>query len=200
MGGGVDPTQKLSDVKAFTILLKCFLGPGLLALPFGLTHAGLIFGLSGIAIIGGLSVNGILLMAECSRLGRVHYGVTATSYPGLGRVICGKRIESIISVLLVWTQLAVCCVYMNFVATNLMAVAPCDKRARLTMDPTGQHVKVLVEPACFGMHSMLSIQRTFIALLLPVFVVLSFVPNIKALAPVSLALLALHLSLVTLCQ
>ena len=64
MGGGVDPTQKLSDVKAFTILLK-WAGSGLLALPFGLTCI-LIFGLSGIAIIWGLSVNGILLMAECS--------------------------------------------------------------------------------------------------------------------------------------
>lgn len=186
MGGGdLDPTKKLSDTKAFIIVLKCFLGPGLLSLPFALNHAGLFWGIIGIMVIGALSVNGILLMADCTRLTKLHYGFQPMSYPQLGRALCGKRMESVISVILVWTQLAVCCVYVNFVATNLVAIAPCDERSRLVMDPTGSHVKILVEPKCFGMSSVLAQQRAFIALLLPVFCLLSFVPNIKALAPLA---------------
>ena len=143
MGGDRDPKKKLSDIKAFTILLKCFLGPGLLSLPFALNHAGLFWGVTGIAVIGALSVNGILIMADSTRLVRVHYGVTVTSYPGLGRALCGKRMESVISVIIVWTQLAVCCVYVNFVATNLVAVAPCEERSAIV--PIGSRVKMLVE-------------------------------------------------------
>jgi hypothetical protein len=46
-------------------------------------------------------------------------------------------------VIIVWTQLAVCCVYVNFVATNLVAVAPCEERSAIV--PIGSRVKMLVE-------------------------------------------------------
>ena len=40
MGGDVDPNEKLTDVKAFMIIIKCFVGPGMFALPFAVAHAG----------------------------------------------------------------------------------------------------------------------------------------------------------------
>ena len=49
--------------------------------------------------------------------------------------------ESVISVIIVWTQLAVCCVYVNFVATNLVAVAPCE----VVVVPRGVKFSVAVE-------------------------------------------------------
>jgi amino acid permease len=40
MGGDIDPNEKLTDVKAFMIIIKCFIGPGMLSLPFAIAHAG----------------------------------------------------------------------------------------------------------------------------------------------------------------
>jgi hypothetical protein len=139
----------------------------------------------------------------------------------------GPRLGTVVSMMCCLTQLGVCCVMLSFVATNLLAVAPCEVRAHLLTHHTGggggegsssydsggegsyggvygygggggdsgmaeavvvggdsTTLEIVHESACFGLR-LLPAKRVFIALVLPVFIALSWLPSINALAPLA---------------
>jgi hypothetical protein len=76
----------------------------------------------------------------------------------------------------------VCCVALNFVSTNLLAIIPCDQRAHLVMNEQTEVIKILRESECFGLSS-LNVKRVFVVMILPVFILFSWLPSIKSVAP-----------------
>ena len=186
MGGGVDPNQKLTDGKAFVIILKCFIGGGMLSLPFALAHAGMIMGIGGLIVLGLMAIQGILYMAECSLLLQKKRGIKVATYPALATAVAGPKLGSLVSVVVTFAQLGVCCVMVNFCATNLLAILPCDSRNVIVLNEHTGDIKIREEAQCFGMPP-LPAKRLLIWLILPIFIALSWLPSIKAIAPLAKA-------------
>jgi amino acid permease len=155
-----------------------------LSLPFALAHAGFALGVSGLFLFSLLSIQGIVLMVDCALLVQAKRGTSCHTYPSLVTAIVGPRIGTAVSVVCCLTQLGVCCVMLNFVATSLLAVAPCEVRAHLVVHLATDSVEIVNESACFGLR-LLPAKRVFIALVLPIFVGLSWLPSINALAPLA---------------
>ena len=124
------------------------------------------------------------MMAECTLVCQRSLGKRVTTYPQLATVIGGRKLGSLVSLIVCLTQLGVCCVMINFVATNLLAILPCETESTLIMNPRDETIKILVEPRCFGREE-LSAKRFLIALIIPIFIGLSWLPSIKALAPLA---------------
>lgn len=76
----------------------------------------------------------------------------------------------------------VCCVALNFVSTNLLAIIPCDQRAHLVMNEETENIKILKESECFGLPSN-NVKRVFVVMILPIFILFSWLPSIKSVAP-----------------
>jgi len=188
MGGDIDPNSKLTDSKAFLIIVKCFVGGGMLSLPFALAHAGLVLGVSCLLIFALMSIQGILMLAECSQLLQREKNFRVGTYPQLAAVVSGSKFfGSFVSLTVCLTQLGVCCVMVNFVATNILAILPCETRNRIVVthgNDEEEYIKIIEEPQCFGMEP-LPAKRSIIGMVLPVFIALSWLPSMKALAPLA---------------
>jgi hypothetical protein len=132
-------------------------------------------------------------MAELCQLVRRTQNVAVATYPELAAAVGGPDLGRVVSVAACFTQLSVCCVFVNFVATNLLAVLPCAVGARAVEKHGGSDgwhdhgvapwhrnsaLETISEPRCFGL-APLPAKRLLIAAVLPVFVGLAWIKSMK---------------------
>lgn len=132
-------------------------------------------------------------MCEVCQLVRRTQGVVVTTYPDLASAVGGPKLGNLVAMVACFTQLSVCCVTMNFVAANVLAILPCDTVSRAIekhgkSDGWHDHgvahlhrssaLEYITEPHCFGLDP-LPAKRVLIAAVVPVFMVLSWIQNMK---------------------
>jgi proton-coupled amino acid transporter len=102
-----------SESKAFFMLLKAFVGTGVLFLPKAFLNGGLIFSILTMIVLGYLTTHCMLLLVECSR----SYG--GKSFGELGELIYGSKFKTIILFSIAVSQMGFCAAYFIFVGQNL---------------------------------------------------------------------------------
>lgn len=169
--------DKTTSLQSFLHLLKGYVGPGCLSLPWAFSQLGLF---SGTVACFGLAYWSSYNCWRVVRLKRTmssthHHHHHHVTYPDVARWLYGNKMHHFTTASICVQQLAICTVFLSFVGVNLQAVLE-----SVWNVPIG-HVGV-------------------ISLALPAVMALSFLPNLKALAPVTAAgtvLLLIGLSLLT---
>uniref|UniRef100_T1J4P4 Amino acid transporter transmembrane domain-containing protein n=1 Tax=Strigamia maritima TaxID=126957 RepID=T1J4P4_STRMM len=110
-------------------LLKGNIGTGILAIPEALKHSGLTVGTIGILLIGVVCIHCMHMLVRCAHALSIREQVSSLDYMDVAQVSFKtgpkslqrghKFIRVLTIILLCVTQLGFCCVYMLFVSTNL---------------------------------------------------------------------------------
>ncbi|KAJ2160905.1 hypothetical protein GGF46_001890 [Coemansia sp. RSA 552] len=101
-----------SPRKAFFLLVKAFVGTGVLVLPRAFFNGGLIFSSVLMSIIAWYALHCMLLLSDV-------YLKVGGSYGDLALKLYGKPLKYCVLVSIVLAQLGFCCAYVIFVATNM---------------------------------------------------------------------------------
>lgn len=104
-----------SNSKAFFLLLKAFVGTGILFLPKAFSNGGLFFSIVCMVVVGYLTLHCMLLLSECSQ--RV-----GGSYGDIGEKLYGVRVREIVVWSIAISQMGFCCAYMIFVSKNIRSL------------------------------------------------------------------------------
>lgn len=150
--------HKTTARQSFIHLLKGYVGPGCLSLPWAFSQLGVVGGTLACFTMAYWSSYNCWTVVELKR----HMPSSATTYPAVAGWLYGRRMHHFTSLCIVVQQLAICTVFLSFIGTNLEAVL------KSTLGWSMGHVGVLT-------------------LALPAVMALSFLPNLKALAPVTAA-------------
>lgn len=110
--GGITPTSK-----AFLLLLKSFIGTGVLFLPNAFSNGGLLFSVVMLLFFGGYSFWCYFILIKAKE------AVGVTSFGDIGLKLYGRWVKFIILFSLVFTQLGFSGAYVIFTAENLKAFA-----------------------------------------------------------------------------
>ncbi|XP_045610493.1 proton-coupled amino acid transporter-like protein pathetic [Procambarus clarkii] len=165
--------KPISNCETMIHVLKGNVGTGLLAMPEAFMNAGLWVGFAGIPIMGIICIHCMNILVTSSKELCGRQGVRAMSYEEtasmafkLGPEGCRRWhrvVYYIITTFLVITQVGFCCVYFVFIPQNIQEAVKC-------MTTSGTSISLLAYTAIF---------------ILPLLLI-SFIPNIKYLAPVSM--------------
>ncbi|KAJ2505826.1 hypothetical protein IWW47_001872, partial [Coemansia sp. RSA 2052] len=140
-GGGA------STQKTFFLLIKSFIGSGVLFLPRAFYNGGLLFSSVLMLVIAATSLYTMLLLVKCYE--RVHCG-----YGEMGRRLFGKWMERIVLGSILVSQVGFSCAGAIFVATNMRdlfnAATGCRYRLGLSFWVVAQAVVLL--PLCLVRH------------------------------------------------
>lgn len=160
--------------ETFLHLTKGYVGVGVLSLPWAISQLGIPVGVIGCFVMAYWSSYNCWTVVRLKRFieqtqvtenaeSSVGGGSTATSvtYPDVGEWAYGRTFHSYVTVCICVQQLAVCTVFLSFIGENLLAVLE-------FLGISTNHVAV-------------------ISMALPAVVLLSFLPNLKSLAPVMTA-------------
>ncbi|KAJ1732566.1 hypothetical protein LPJ61_001985 [Coemansia biformis] len=118
-----------SSRKAFFLLLKAFVGTGVLVLPKAFSNGGLLASVVVVALVAWYAWHCMILLGEV-------FLATGGSYSGLGTKLLGRWAGRIITVSIVTAQLGFCSAYTIFVATNARSVWDALTGCRYSMSPT----------------------------------------------------------------
>eukprot|EP01101_Sappina_pedata_P006548 TRINITY_DN326_c0_g1_i3.p1 TRINITY_DN326_c0_g1~~TRINITY_DN326_c0_g1_i3.p1 ORF type:complete len:259 (-),score=78.03 TRINITY_DN326_c0_g1_i3:135-911(-) len=115
-----------STPKSFLILVKSFLGSGILFLPNAFATGGLGFSLFFLVLMAWMTYEGIRLLVEC------RFTIEgSTTYAEIGEKAYGKPLSYAIQIATVVSQCGFCCAYFIFLAQNMQQVlnqfSNCDK-------------------------------------------------------------------------
>ncbi|KAJ2766502.1 hypothetical protein IWQ57_004333, partial [Coemansia nantahalensis] len=145
-----------SPRKAFFLLVKSFVGTGVLVLPRAFLNGGLLFSTALMAGIAWYALHCMILLADV-------YQKLGGSYGDLAQKLYGRPLRYCVLVSIVLAQLGFCCAYVIFVATNMRdlwnTVTGCSRQLSL---------------------------ETWIVVQLAIYVPLSFVRKIKKFASLSM--------------
>jgi proton-coupled amino acid transporter len=95
------------------MLVKAFVGTGVLFLPKAFSNGGLVFSIVSMIIIGYLTKHCMILLVEASRA----FG--GKSFGDLGHLIYGEWFKHLVLASIAISQMGFCCAYFIFVAQNL---------------------------------------------------------------------------------
>jgi proton-coupled amino acid transporter len=167
--------HKTTRLQSFLHLLKGYVGPGCLSLPWAVSQLGITSGVIATFVMAYWSSYNCWTVVRFKRIcqNSNHYGPLPLTYPDLAGWLYGPRFQRFTTTCICIQQLAICTVFLSFVGANLSAVLVAVWSVPLT------HVQV-------------------ISCCLPAVLALSFLPNLKALAPAT-ATGAAFLGLALLC-
>ncbi|KAJ2380947.1 hypothetical protein GGI23_007689, partial [Coemansia sp. RSA 2559] len=141
------PTGTASVRKSFFLLIKSFIGSGVLFLPRAFYNGGLLFSSVCMLISACLSLYTMLLLIKCYE--KIHCG-----YGEMGRRLYGKWVERAVLLSIVVSQIGFSCAGTIFVATNIRdlfnAVTNCSHRLSLSFWVAIQLVALV--PLCLVRH------------------------------------------------
>ncbi|KAJ1906033.1 hypothetical protein LPJ81_001584 [Coemansia sp. IMI 209127] len=141
------PTGTASVRKSFFLLMKSFIGSGVLFLPRAFYNGGLLFSSVCMLISACLSLYTMLLLIKCYE--KIHCG-----YGEMGRRLYGKWVERAVLFSIVVSQIGFSCAGTIFVATNIRdlfnAVTNCSHRLPLSFWVSIQLVALV--PLCLVRH------------------------------------------------
>ncbi|XP_032829620.1 proton-coupled amino acid transporter 1-like isoform X3 [Petromyzon marinus] len=186
-GSGLGNRGEHTTTFAQTLLhfLKGNVGTGLLGLPLAVKHAGLVVGPVCLVVMAIVAVDCMLTLVRCSHYlcrklkrptlcygGTVMHAMEVSNFTWLNSK--GSWGKNVISLFLITTQLGFCCVYFVFMADNIKQVV--EQRTNGTSESAGEEGA----PGGFAMD-----KRLYMLCLLPFIILLSFVKNLRWLAPFS---------------
>ena len=159
-------SSQTTNLQTMIHLLKGNVGPGCLSLPWAFSQLGITCGCMTTILLGLLTSYNALLLVKVKR--KYYPDKTMVTYPDLGDLTYGSKFRFFVSSSLISQQLAICTVFFSFMGGNISAVAR-------SMD------------FCSSEESWLSLcnSRVIMALLLPIVLFLSLLPNLRVLAPVT---------------
>lgn len=136
--------KKTSSLKAFFLLIKAFVGTGILFLPKAFYNGGLIFSIVLLVFFSFLSYYCYLTLSHSTSL------LGVSSFAEMGNKMYGKHLKSLILVSIVLTQIGFVAAYTIFTAENLKAFI----RNTLGYD-FPLHYFVIFETICFAPMSLI---------------------------------------------
>ncbi|KAI9366765.1 transmembrane amino acid transporter protein-domain-containing protein [Zopfochytrium polystomum] len=108
----VHSVQGTSGKKVFFMLMKAFVGTGVLFLPKAFANGGMGFSIVLMVLIGWLTLHCMLLLVETSRK-------LGGSFGDLGEKLYGNGVRQLVLASIAISQAGFCCAYYIFVAQNL---------------------------------------------------------------------------------
>jgi len=108
-------TGTASEGKTLFLLLKAFIGTGILFLPKAFSNGGLIFSLILLALSGWLTYLTMILLIRCSE----KFG---GSYGDIGKQLYGKPFKIMIQGSIALTQSGFCCAYIIFILQSIKSI------------------------------------------------------------------------------
>lgn len=154
--------------QAFLHLLKGYVGPGCLGLPWAVTQLGLWPGFAACLLLGYLTSYNSWTVVELKRQLQAERresngtSMVTTTYPNIVGWLYGSKLERCCRVFICVQQLAICTVFLSFIGANLHAVL------EASFDVELNHIIV-------------------VSAVLPAALALSLLPNLRTLAPVMAA-------------
>jgi proton-coupled amino acid transporter len=118
-GGGADgesgahPAHELKGVRLIATLVKSFIGSGVLFLPKAFSNGGWLFSVLSMLFMAFVTNLCIMKLVACR-------SVVTGSYGKVGRAAVGKWGEVAVDISLVLSQAGFCCVYVVFIARNVL--------------------------------------------------------------------------------
>lgn len=112
---GSKADKKTSSLKAFFLLIKAFVGTGILFLPKAFANGGLIFSILLLIIFSVLSYYCYLALSESTSI------LGISSFAEMGNKMYGKHAKSLILISIILTQIGFVAAYTIFTAENLRA-------------------------------------------------------------------------------
>ncbi|KAI9297867.1 hypothetical protein K502DRAFT_312334 [Neoconidiobolus thromboides FSU 785] len=101
-----------SSQKCFFLLMKSFVGTGVLFLPRSFYNGGMMFSTITLLVVAYLALYCMLLLVECHHL-------IGGSFGDIGKKLYGRYARYAVMVSIILSQLGFCCAYTIFVAKNL---------------------------------------------------------------------------------
>ena len=117
--GGQQQTHQPSGTspsKAFFMLLKAFVGTGVLFLPKAFLNGGIMFSTILMGVLGYLTLHCMILLVETSRK------LNNKSFGDIGYHLYGEGMRQLVLASIAISQMGFCCAYFIFVAQNLRDV------------------------------------------------------------------------------
>lgn len=111
----VNPVGTATDTKAYFLLLKAFVGTGVLFLPKGFSNGGLLFSILVLSFFGMLSLWCYLVLVFSKQATRV------SSFGEIGLKLYGKWLQQLIFTSIVISQIGFIATYIVFTSQNLQA-------------------------------------------------------------------------------
>jgi len=108
-------TGTASEGKTLFLLLKAFIGTGILFLPKAFSNGGLLFSLILLALSGWLTYFTMILLIRCSE----KFG---GSYGDIGKQLFGKPFKIMIQASIAITQSGFCCAYIIFILQSVQSI------------------------------------------------------------------------------
>lgn len=108
-------TGTASEGKTMFLLLKAFIGTGILFLPRAFSNGGMLFSLVSLAFSGWLTYFTMILLIRCSE----KFG---GSYGDIGKYLFGKPFKIMIQGSIALTQSGFCCAYIIFVLQSVQSI------------------------------------------------------------------------------
>ncbi|ORX83469.1 hypothetical protein BCR32DRAFT_291960 [Anaeromyces robustus] len=108
-------TGTASEGKTLFLLLKAFVGTGILFLPKAFSNGGLLFSLVLLAFSGWLTYFTMILLIRCSE----KFG---GSYGDIGKQLFGKPFKVMIQTSIAITQSGFCCAYIIFILQSIQSI------------------------------------------------------------------------------
>ncbi|KAJ3325387.1 neutral amino acid transporter [Boothiomyces sp. JEL0866] len=102
-----------SEAKAFFMMVKAFVGTGVLFLPKAFSNGGLLFSVITMLVLGYMTLHCMILLVDTSRaLGHKSFG-------DIGEHIYGSKMRKLVLASIAVSQMGFCCAYFIFVGQNL---------------------------------------------------------------------------------
>ena len=115
-GGGHGMSRgKVTNLRAFTHILKSYIGSGVLGLPYAYAQGGMIAAMTGMVTVSVMSTLCVFMLLDCKRKlpGRVR------TFGDVGYGAMGRSGHVIVELTVVLSQLGFSCAYLIFVSQNL---------------------------------------------------------------------------------
>lgn len=145
--------NKTTSIQTFILLLKGYVGPGCLSLPWAVSQLGIIPGSIAIFVMAYWTSYNCWSVVKLKRM----VASENATFSDVSQILCGSKMKFLTTLCICVQQLAICTVFLSFVGENVQAVIQ-------------------------SVYEVPISHLTVITFVLPAAIGLSFLPNMKALA------------------
>lgn len=170
--------ERTTELQTIVHILKGYIGPGCLSLPWCFSQLGVPLGIFVTLSLSLITTYNCLVMIKVKH---EHANRRSTTYPDLGEKAYGKLFRNYVTVALCANQLAVCTVFFSFIGENVSAVVNEILRLHDEEEANANAGGEIQESS-----SIFSDNRVVMITIFPVIIFLSFLPNLRVLAPVTM--------------
>jgi len=176
-----DDKKRTTNFQTLIHLLKGNIGPGCLSLPWAFSQLGLSVGFIATVFLAVLTAYNSLSIIYVKK---AHLNHRSTSFGDLGEMAYGSAFRAFVTASLCLQQLAICTVFISFIGDNVSSAA-----LLLFSDSTPSFISSIddgdVANSSSVLSNLLENSRFIMLVSLPFVIILSFLPNLKVLAPVT---------------